>query len=336
MKSHIAFLVAAAFAFTPLFPVVADDHPLTIENCGFEISFDAPPERVVTVGQSATEMLYALGLSDKVVGTSVWFNDIRDEFAEEDASVPRLADNEPSFESVVAKHPQLVVAQFAGQVGIQGTVGTREQFHELGIQTYVMPADCLDKDNRVGDGARSTNFSIDTVYQAVEELAGIFNIEERGEALSIELRQRQEKATARAAALDLGDVTGVFWFSSAQDGSDPFVAGQRGIPAFMMTALDMRNIIESDEEWPTVGWETIARADPDVIMIARMDRRRYAADDHEKKIEFLRSDPVARQMKAVKEDRIVIVDAHAVHASVRMFDGLEMIVEALEVSTLPQ
>ncbi|WP_274426083.1 ABC transporter substrate-binding protein [Chelativorans sp. YIM 93263] len=333
---QLAFLLAVTPAFTQPAPAAAADYPLTLENCGSEVTFDAPPERVVTVGQSATEMLYALGLSDAVVGTSVWFNDIPGEFAEENADVPRLADNEPSLESVVAKHPQLVVAQFGSQVGVQGTVSTREQLHELGIQTYVMPADCLGKDNRAGDGVRSTDFSVGTVYQAVEELATIFNVEERGEALSAKLRGRQEEAMADATALALGDVTGVFWFSSAQDGSDPFVAGQRGIPAFMMNALGMRNVIESDEEWPTVGWETIARADPDVIMIARMDRRRYAADNHEKKIAFLRSDPVTSQMTAVKEGRIVVVDAHAVHASVRMFDGMETIVEALEASTLLQ
>lgn len=321
--------VAAALAVCTA-PAHATDYPLALDNCGFEITFDATPERAVTVGQAATEILYALGLDKTVVGTSVWFNEVSEAYADQNANIPRLADNEPSFESVVSTRPQLVAAQFESQVGEQGGVATREQFHELGIQTYVMPADCISKDNSVGDGVRFTDFSVDTVYQAINELATIFNIEERGKELSDKLRARQQEVMERAAALELDDLSGVFWFSSVETGSAPFVAGQRGIPAYMMDAVGMRNIIESDEDWPTVGWETIARADPDVIMIARMDRRRYAADSYEAKLEFLRSDPVTSQMNAVKEGRIIIVDAHAAHASVRMFDGLETMIEALE------
>ena len=34
-------------------------------------------------------------------------------------------------------------------------------------------------------------------------------------------------------------------------------------------------MVESSEEWPTVGWETLARANPTWLIIARMDRRRF-------------------------------------------------------------
>ncbi|EGH35884.1 periplasmic binding protein, partial [Pseudomonas syringae pv. japonica str. M301072] len=37
------------------------------------------------------------------------------------------------------------------------------------------------------------------------------------------------------------------------------------------------NIVQSDEEWPTVGWETIAKANPSILVIARMDRRCFPA-----------------------------------------------------------
>ena len=50
-------------------------YPLHLKNCGMDLTFEAAPVRVVTVGQAATEVLYALGLGEKVVGTSVWFTD---------------------------------------------------------------------------------------------------------------------------------------------------------------------------------------------------------------------------------------------------------------------
>ena len=85
----------------------------------------------------------------------------------------------------------------------------------------------------------------------------------------------------------------------------------------------------SAEEWPTVGWETIAKANPTILVIARMDRRRFPADDYEKKLEFLKSDPVTKHMDAVKNGRIAIVDADALQASIRIADGMEAIADAV-------
>lgn len=235
-------------------------------------------------------MLYALGLGDKVLGTSVWFNEVLPEFKDVNANVERLADNHPGFESVAAKKPELVTTQFEVHVGPQGVVGTREQFNELGINVYAMPADCVGKDNLAGgDGARKTPFSIETVYQGVDELSKIFDVQVRGDELEKALRDRVAAAAEKAKALELNDVSAAFWFSSADIDLDPFVAGQKGIPGFIMNTLGVRNVVESDEEYPSVAWETIAKANPDVLIIARMDRRRYPADDFQVKLAFLKT-----------------------------------------------
>ncbi len=65
----------------------------------------------------------------------------------------------------------------------------------------------------------------------------------------------------------------------------------RRVAGYMLKELGLRNVVTSAEEWPTVGWETIAKANPTILVIARMDRRRFPADDYEKKLEFLKSDP---------------------------------------------
>ena len=112
------------------------------------------------------------------------------EFQEVNAGVERLADNHPGFEAVAARDPQLVTTQFEFHIGPQGSVGTREQFNELGIDVYAMPADCVGKDNLVGgDGARTQEFSIELMYQAVRELSQIFGVADRGDALEAELRE---------------------------------------------------------------------------------------------------------------------------------------------------
>ncbi|UWQ25724.1 ABC transporter substrate-binding protein [Leisingera aquaemixtae] len=317
-------LIGLSFTLAAQAAAADESFPLTIENCGQSLTFEAPVASSVTVGQAATEVLYALGLGDKVLGTSVWFNDVLPEYAGVNAKVERLADNDPSFESVVAKRPGLVAAQYEWHVGPEGIVAKREQFHDLGIPTYVLPADCAGKDNTTGgDGTRTEMFTTESLYQGIEELAAIFGEAEKGAELVAGYKAREAAAVAKAQEVALEDASAVFWFSSPEMESDPFVAGQKGAPGYMMQQLGLKNVIETDEEWPTVGWETIAKANPTVIVIARMDRRRFAADDYEKKLEFLRTDPVASQMDAVKNGRIVVMDAQAMDATIRAIPALE-------------
>src|SRR3546814_17471632 len=96
-----------------------------------------------------------------------------------------------------------------------------------------------------------------------------------------------------------------------------------------MDKLGIDNVIQSDEEWPTVGWESIAKSDTTVIVIAEMDRRRFPADDVEKQLAFLKTDPVAEEMTAVREGRIIVMDAHVTSATMRPIFGLETVARAL-------
>lgn len=312
-------------------------YPLTVENCGSSLTFAQAPARAVTIGQAATEMLYALGVGDKVVGTSLWFNNVLPQFKALNDGIERLANNEPSFESVIAKRPQLVAAELEWVVGPQGVVGTREQFHELKIPTYLLPSDCEAKNNRVGaDGTRLEPFRIDTIYKGIRQLAEIFDVQDRGQQLNDELKARLAKSVATVQGKGLKQASALVWFSSAEMASDPYVAGHKGVPEFMLQTLGLRNVVQSDEEWPAVGWETIAKANPTVLVIARMDRRRYPADDHAQKLAFLRSDPVTRNMDAVKHNRIIVLDAMALQASVRTFEGLEQLAAAIDGYDLPK
>ncbi|WP_300731429.1 ABC transporter substrate-binding protein [Pseudomonas sp.] len=312
-------------------------YPLTLDNCATALTFKQAPARAVTIGQAGTEMLYALGLGDKLVGTSLWFNDLAQQYQAQNAKVERLADNDPSFEAVIGKRPELVVVQLEWMVGPQGVVGTREQFHELNIPTYLMPSDCEGKDNLVGaDGTRLQPFQIDSIYKSISQLAEIFDVQDKGQHLNTDLKARLDKTIASLKGKDLKHTSALFWFSSADLDIDPYVAGLKGIPDFMLNTLGVRNVVTSDEEWPTVGWETLAKANPTFLVIARMDRRRFPADDVEKKLAFLRTDPVTRTMDAVKNDRIIILDADAMQASVRMFEGLETLATAINRFDLPK
>ncbi|WP_367066742.1 ABC transporter substrate-binding protein [Oryzisolibacter sp. LB2S] len=326
MLRHLAATAALALTMA----AQATEYPLTVHNCGHAQTFRQAPASAVTIGQAGTEMLYALGLGDKVVGTALWFNAVQPRFKAINDKVPRLADNDPSFEAVIGKRPQLLVSQFEWMVGKEGVVGTREQFHDLGIATYAMPSDCEGKNNLSGaDGTRTAVYDVQSLYKSVRQLAQIFDVQDRGEALVKDLVERQAQAVAKVRATGLKDVSAALWFSSADLAIDPYMAGAKGVAGTMMRTLGLRNVVTSAEEWPTVGWETLAKANPSVLIIARMDRRRFPADDYQKKLQFLQSDPVTRHMDAVKHNRIVIVDADALQGSIRMVDGMEQIADAV-------
>lgn len=308
----------------------ATDYPLQVPNCGYTITLDKAPASAVTIGQGGTEMLYALGLGDKVAGTALWFNPVQPQFKAVNDKVPRLSDNIPSFESVIGKRPALVVSQFEWMVGKDGVVGTREQFHDLRIATYAMPTDCEGKNNLVGsDGTRTASYDVQSLYKSIRQLAQIFDVQARGDSLVQDLTARQAQAIASIKASKQQNLSAALWFSSSDLAADPYMAGRNGVAGYMMQSLGLHNIVTSTEEWPTVGWETIAKANPSVLIIARMDRRRFPADDYQKKLEFLKNDPVTQHMDAVKHQRIVIVDADALQGSIRQVDGMEQIAKAV-------
>jgi iron complex transport system substrate-binding protein len=323
------FAVAGSFASLPSAHAAQTSYPLTLKNCGRDVTFTHAPERTVSVGQSTTEILYLLGLSDKVVGTAVWIGPVIKGYEEANAKIDRLADNDPSFESVLAKKPDLVTVQYQWHVGPEGVVAKPEQFEELKIPVYTSPADCTGKDNSGGgDGVRHSVFTMDLIYQEVTDLAQIFNVQDKGEKLVAELKAREEAARKKIVSAK-GELSAVFWFSSAELAIDPYVAGKNGAPGYIMSALGIKNVIESNEEWPTVGWETIAKANPTIVVAGKMDRRRFPADDVVLKQKFLKEDPVTSLMPAVKEGHIVTMDAQAMNPTIRTIDGIEVLADAI-------
>jgi iron complex transport system substrate-binding protein len=322
-------LAVAAFAASA--QAESTTYPLTLENCGRTITFEKAPRRIVSIGQSNTEILLSLGLAEKMVGTGVWFSPVMKAFAAENAQIPRLADNDPSFESVLKQKPDFVTAQYEWHVGPNGSVGSRDQFAELGIPTYIAPADCVAKDNSGGgDGVRLQMFTIDLIYREILDLAKIFDVNDRGEALVAKLKQREAAAIATASGATGKNVTMAFWFSSPKIPGDSYIAGINGGAGYIMHVLGAKDIIDLKDEWPLVSWERVTAANPTVLVIAEMSRRRHPADSAEAKLNFLKTDPVASRMDAVQKKRIITIDAQAMDPGIRTIDGIEQVAQGLK------
>lgn len=327
MKLTLTLLISVLLSL-PLTGLTAANYPLTIENCGIKETFDRTPSRVVTIGQHETELMLALELKDKIVGTAVWFGALPDDLKKQGAGLKRLAENAPGFEAVAALRPDLVLAQYSWHVGPQGEVATRQQFELLGVRTWISPADCTAKTITAtsnGDGARSKPYSIDIILDEITALARVFDVPARGAALNQKLSDRITAAQQQIHIRPRAPLKVVYWFSSLSLKGDPWVAGSKGAPGWINKTLGLNNIIDSDEEWPAVTWEHIVKSQPDIIVIASMERRLYPADDVAIKKRFLETDPVTREMPAVRQGQIVVVPAMSLNPSLRNVEAVELI-----------
>lgn len=174
----------------------ADGYPVTLKNCGRTVTVDAAPRHAVSLNQGSTEILLSLGLADRLAATATWTDPVMKGLEKDEATVPRIAGNQPSSEKVLAEEPDFVSASFESTLG-KGGVASRDQFEDLGVPTYLAPSDCVGKDNTgSGDGSRAEPLTMDPVYDEVRDLAQVFGVPERGEKLVTSLRGRVDRATA--------------------------------------------------------------------------------------------------------------------------------------------
>lgn len=327
-KSGLLALAGAALVLTSC---ATDDPDATagpavspIENCGQEVTVDSVPERIVSLNQSSTEILLALGLADRMVGTATWTDPVLGEFADANAGVPRLADNAPSMESVLDVEPDFVTASFGSTLG-EGGVATREQFHELGVGTYLSPADCVGKIADSGDGVREQPFTPDLLYREITELAQIFQVEEAGEELVADLQLRLDTAQEGVNATG---VSAMYWFANSES---PYLAGCCGAPGLISNTLGLRNVFDdTTQEWPQINWEVVAERDPDVIVLGDLTRRSQTAETGAAKIAYLESNPVTREMSAVRERRFIELTGAEMNPSLRTVYGVETVAAGLD------
>lgn len=89
-------------------------YPVTMtDDEGAETTLEEPPDRIVTFAPSHTEILFGLGLGDRVVGVSGEFDDYPPE-ATDIEHVGGAGGFEPNIEKVVSLQPDVVITGFIG------------------------------------------------------------------------------------------------------------------------------------------------------------------------------------------------------------------------------
>lgn len=288
--------------------------PVAIENCGLTITVDAPPQRAVIMNQSATEIMLALGLQDKMVGTAYIDDEILPEYADAYNTIPVLSKQYPSQEVLFDIEPDFIYGSFASAFGDSAT-GPREELMNLDIAAYLSPFSCEDT------SLRPTIATMNIVYREILDIGRIFGVSDRAEALVDEMKADLEAVKTTVSQVDTP--MSVFWFDSGDD--QPFVGAGSGVPNLLIELAGGKNIFSDVEgSWATVSWEEVIARDADAIVVIEADW-----STAQEKIDLLTNTPTYAGMKAVQAEHFIIIPFSNTTAGVRNATTVRMVAKGL-------
>jgi iron complex transport system substrate-binding protein len=288
---HLPMAFTALTLLAGVSPAIA--HPVTVQSCDREVTFDAPPERAASNDVNLTEMMLVLGLTDRMVGytgISGW-NKLDEDMRAGVAELPELSERYPSREVLIGADLDFWFAGWNYGMRVGGEV-TADTLAPFGIDVYELTESCIHIMDR-------ETIAIDDMFTDIRNLGTIFGVEDRAEAL---IEGWQADLAGIAATIPEGDPLRVFVYDSGED--TPFTAGRYAMPTAMIEAAGGRNIMDDvDSSWTRVAWEPVVERDPEVIVIVN-----YGEVTAEEKIDFMRSNPAFAEIDAVENDRFVVLE----------------------------
>lgn len=287
-------------------------YPVTIENCGRTLTFDAPPERVVSLWQPPTELLLALGVQERIVALAGNYTDLRPDLAPRAEGITVIGTSMawPAKEVLLSQQPDLVISEGLEGFAYDPAMGyaTVAEIEATGAQVISTGGSCTPTD------PASQTKSTEAVYKDLAMLGTIFGVSDRAEALIADLKAREAAVLAKVQGLEPVKVA----FYNGGDG--PVFVLSFGIWADLMKKAGGENVITT--EGFQISNEEFAASNPDVILIGI-----YPGQEAADRIAFLKA--TFPNVPAVQNDRLVAIPTIDTEASVRVIDGLEQIARAL-------
>ena len=197
------------------------------------------PERIVSIGPSITEFLFALGAGARVVGT--------DDFSDEPAAakaIDKVGGIKVNFEKVVALRPDLVLI-------VKFSDGTIEKLASSGLLVLVVDP------QSVGDVARTASL----LGRAVGA---------EGDAMAKDIQKKVDDV--RATTAKAATKPRVYHEIDASDPTKIFTVGPGSYIHDLIEIAGGANIAaKAAGAYPQLSAEEILRADPEIIVLAAAD-----------------------------------------------------------------
>jgi iron complex transport system substrate-binding protein len=283
------FLLFSAVGFGPGI-LFAEEKPLV--SLSGNAPGSKPPERIVTLAPSITEIVFALGLGQRVKGVTIYSN-----FPPEVVTLPKVGSYvQLDIEKIVALRPDVCIGTRDGNPG-----EAIERLTGLGIPVYIV-----------------NPRSLVEVMETLLELGNALGAADAANRLVSDMRRRLEAVQTRVA----GEKTRPRVFF--QIGVSPIVSVGSG--TFLDELIRLAggtNLSGGDVAYPRFSVEQVLGLEPDLIVITSMARGEIF---EQVKHQWRRW----KQMPAVRDDRIFLIDSDLVdRPTPRLIDGLEMLAKMI-------
>lgn len=272
--------------------------PVTVKDAlDQEVVIEEKPEKLVSLMPSNTEIVFALGLGDKLVGVGD-----NDNYPSEANEIEKVGGMEFNIEKIIALNPDVVLAHASIA---NNSAEMFQQIRDAGIEVVV-----------VND---ATNF--EDVYKSIEMIGQATGTQKEAEQLVTDMKEKLAAIKEKAAMISDSDKKSVYIEVSAEPSL--FTTGKNTFMQEMLDTIHANNII-SEEGWIQVDQEAVIAANPDVIITT------YGAYSEESPIDQISSRKGWEDVTAVKEKQITDVDSDIVTRSgPRLVEGVEAIAEAV-------
>ncbi|MFP4020707.1 MAG: ABC transporter substrate-binding protein [Halanaerobium sp.] len=296
-KNLMVCFIIIIFLFSLSTSVLAQNFPIEYtDDLDREITVEQEVQRIVSLAPAITEVIYALGLEDKLAAVSSACDYPEQALNKED--VGRI--DEPNIEKIVALEPDLVIAASVTKIE------TLKRLSELGIKT-------------IGFKPGSIN---DTITM-IEDISYLLSAEEKGAEISKEMETEYQRLQNMVEQkLEDNERPRVFY----QIWSDPLYTAGRGtfIDSLIADAGGYNIAREAEGSWPTYNNESLIAADPEV----------YISSEHSTPtgltLAELSQKDIFREVSAFKNDRLYLVDQDLVNRpSPRIIEGYKEFIRAI-------
>ncbi len=215
---------------------------LTICACSlrvYEHTNGRAHERIISLKPNITEILYELGLSDKIVGVTTWCD-----WPEEAKSLPKVADYiNINTEKIILLKPDLVIG--SEENSVKEPV---RALQEAGINTLLLPFT-----------------TIDQLLSSIQKIADTTGLHEQGVALVNNIKKDLTNAPTYPSTM-LGASQRTNARVLLLVGHRPLVAaGKNTFYNDILKNVGAKNIITGNTPYPTINTEFILANNPDII-----------------------------------------------------------------------
>lgn len=261
-----------------------------VDDFGRTVKLESAPERIISLAPSNTEILYALGLGDKVVGVTTF-----DDYPAEVLEVEKIGDyNGINLEKIIELQPDLVINYGPGNEEENARLDEAE-INYIGF----MPE------------------TVDAVMETIINIGTITGKDSEAEKLVSELNAKKDEILSKIEGTEKKTVFYEIWHEPLM------AAGPGSFFNELITLANGENIAaDADGAYPQYDIEQLVERNPQVYLTSR--------DMPEKTEESIITRPGFESIDAIINKEVYVLDGNIMsRPGPRIIEALELVAKAI-------